>query len=112
MESDTAIFPIDGACHRVGPEDTAFAYRDAAFSAAFGTTHTDPADNEANIAWTREYDRDLRPHTEEAGYINFMDTDDQDRVRANYRQNYDRLLSVKRRYDPGNLFRLNHNIAP
>ncbi|MEU6988132.1 FAD-binding oxidoreductase [Streptomyces sp. NPDC046324] len=112
MESDTAIFPIDGACHRVGPEDTAFAYRDASFSAAIGTTHTDPADNEANIAWTREYDRDLRPHTEEAGYINFMDTDDQDRVRANYRQNYDRLRAVKRRYDPGNLFRLNHNIEP
>ncbi|MFG2025480.1 BBE domain-containing protein [Streptomyces sp. NPDC048825] len=41
-----------------------------------------------------------------------MDADDQDRVRANYRQNYDRLASVKRRYDPGNLFRLNHNIAP
>ncbi|MGW2020464.1 FAD-binding oxidoreductase [Streptomyces sp. NPDC001927] len=112
MESDTAVFPIDGACHRVGPEESAFAYRDAHFSAAFGTTHTDPADNEANIAWTRAYDTDLRPHTEEAGYINFMDTDDQDRVRANYRQNYDRLRTVKRRYDPGNLFRLNHNIAP
>ncbi|MFD3942465.1 FAD-binding oxidoreductase [Streptomyces sp. NPDC058579] len=112
MESDTAIFPIDGACHRVGPEESAFAYRDANFSAAFGTTHTDPADNEANIAWTRAYDEALRPHAEEAGYVNFMDTDDQDRVRANYRQNYDRLRTVKRRYDPGNLFRLNHNIAP
>ncbi|MFF9017507.1 FAD-binding oxidoreductase [Streptomyces sp. NPDC014870] len=112
MESDTAIFPIDGACHRVGPEESAFAYRDAHFSAAFGTTHTDPADNEANIAWTRAYDEALRPHTQEAGYVNFMDTDDQDRVRANYRQNYDRLRTVKRRYDPGNLFRLNHNIEP
>ncbi|MFF8847423.1 FAD-binding oxidoreductase [Streptomyces sp. NPDC015127] len=112
MESDTALFPIDGACHRTGAEDTAFAYRDAFFSAAFGASYTDPADTARNIAWTRAYDRDLRPHTEEAGYINFMDTDDQDRVRANYRQNYDRLRAVKRRYDPENLFRINHNIAP
>jgi UDP-N-acetylenolpyruvoylglucosamine reductase len=112
MESDTVLFPIDGACHRVGAQDTAFAYRDAAFSHAFGASYPDPADTEHNVAWTRAYDRALRPHTEEAGYINFMDTDDQDRVRANYRQNYDRLRTVKRRYDPENLFRINHNIAP
>jgi UDP-N-acetylenolpyruvoylglucosamine reductase len=112
MESDTVIFPIDGACHRVGAEDTAFAYRDATFSHSFGASYPDPADTEHNVAWTREYDRALRPHTEEAGYINFMDSDDQDRVRANYRQNYERLRSVKRRYDPENLFRINHNIVP
>ncbi|TWE19285.1 berberine-like enzyme [Kitasatospora atroaurantiaca] len=41
-----------------------------------------------------------------------MDQDDQDRVRTNYRQNYDRLTTIKRQYDPTNLFRLNHNIAP
>lgn len=112
LESDTAIFPIDGACHRVGAEDTAFAYRDAFFSHSFGGTWTDAADTERNIAWTRDYDRALRPHTEEGGYVNFMDTDDQDRVRVNYRQNFDRLRTVKRRYDPGNVFRLNQNIVP
>ncbi|MET9515557.1 FAD-binding oxidoreductase [Streptomyces sp. NPDC002994] len=112
MESDTVIFPIDGACHRVGGEDTAFAYRDATFSAAFGASYADPADTEHNIAWTREYDAALRPHTEEAGYINFLGADDQDRVRTNYRQNYDRLRAIKRQYDPQNVFRINHNIAP
>ncbi|MGW8353824.1 FAD-binding oxidoreductase [Streptomyces wedmorensis] len=112
LESDTAIFPIDGACHEVGPQDTAFAYRDAVFSHSFGGTWTDPADSERNIAWTRAYDEALRPHTQEGGYVNFMDTDDQDRVRVNYRQNYDRLRTVKRRYDPDNVFRLNQNIAP
>lgn len=112
MESDTAIFPIDGACHDVGPEETAFAYRDAVFSHSFGGTWTDPADSERNIAWTRAYDAALRPHTQEGGYVNFMDTDDQDRVRVNYRQNYDRLRAVKRRYDPDNVFRLNQNIVP
>ncbi|GGV93529.1 oxidoreductase [Streptomyces narbonensis] len=113
MESDTAIFPIDGACHEVGPEETAFAYRDAVFSHSIGATwSTGVADAEANIAWTRAYDKALRPHTEEGGYVNFMDTDDQDRVRVNYRQNFDRLRAVKRRYDPDNVFRLNQNIAP
>ncbi|MET7755501.1 FAD-binding oxidoreductase [Streptomyces sp. NPDC005389] len=112
LESDTAIFPIDGACHRVGPEETAFAYRDAVFSHSFGGTWTDPADSDRNISWTRAYDTALRPHTQEGGYVNFMDTDDQDRVRVNYRQNYDRLRTVKRRYDPDNVFRLNQNIAP
>ncbi|MFJ3610933.1 FAD-binding oxidoreductase [Streptomyces hydrogenans] len=112
MESDTALFPIDGACHRTGPEETAFAYRDADVSHSFGATWTDPSDTAANVAWTRAYDRALRPHTEAGGYVNFMDTDDQDRVRVNYRQNYDRLREVKRRYDPDNAFRLNQNIAP
>ncbi|ALO08346.1 putative oxidoreductase [Streptomyces venezuelae] len=112
MESDTAIFPIDGACHEVGPEETAFAYRDAVFSHSIGGTWTDPADSEADIAWTRAYEKALRPHTEQGGYVNFMDDDDQDRVRVNYRQNFDRLRAVKRRYDPDNVFRLNQNIVP
>ncbi|WP_435970115.1 FAD-binding oxidoreductase [Streptomyces sp. Qhu_M48] len=112
MESDTAIFPIDGACHRVGPEETAFAYRDAVFSHSIGATWTDPADSEHDIAWTRAYDEALRPHTQEGGYVNFMDADDQDRTRGNYRQNWDRLRTVKRRYDPDNVFRLNQNIVP
>ncbi|CAM5530603.1 oxidoreductase [Streptomyces narbonensis] len=97
----------------MGPEETAFAYRDAVFSHSIGATwSTGVADAEANIAWTRAYDKALRPHTEEGGYVNFMDTDDQDRVRVNYRQNFDRLRAVKRRYDPDNVFRLNQNIAP
>ncbi|MFF5208986.1 FAD-binding oxidoreductase [Streptosporangium sp. NPDC000396] len=112
LQSDTLIFPIDGACHRVGPGETAFAYRDAAFSTGIGPSFTDPADIAANVGWCRAYDAALRPHSQEGGYVNFLDADDQDRVRANYRQNYERLVAVKRRYDPGNLFRLNQNIAP
>jgi hypothetical protein len=52
------------------------------------------------------------PLSEEGGYINFMAEDDQGRIRANYRGNYDRLAEIKARYDPGNLFRHNQNIAP
>ncbi|WP_149183602.1 FAD-binding protein [Streptomyces sp. TRM49041] len=112
MQTNTIVFPIDRACHRVGPTDTAFAYRDATFSTGLGPSFADPSDIERNVAWCRDYDRALRPHTEEGGYINFLSDDDQDRVRTNYRQNYDRLVELKRRYDPGNLFRVNHNITP
>lgn len=72
----------------------------------------DPADNEANIAWVRDYHAALEPHTSDGGYINFMAGDDQSRIRANYGPNYDRLAQVKKAYDPGNLFRINQNIAP
>ncbi|MFD4141292.1 FAD-binding oxidoreductase [Streptomyces sp. NPDC058572] len=112
IQSTTVIFPIDGACHRVGPEETAFAYRDAGFSTALSPTLLTRADCDAAIGWARDYAAALRPYSMAGGYVNFMDQDDQDRVRTNYRQNYDRLVALKRRYDPGNLFRLNHNIAP
>jgi FAD/FMN-containing dehydrogenase len=112
LESDTVVFPIDGACHRVGPEETAFAFRDASFATTLGPVWSDPADSQANVAWARAYYEALRPHSQDGGYVNFMSDDDHGRVRANYRQNYDRLVQVKRRYDPANLFRLNQNIVP
>ena len=112
VESGAFLFPIDGACHRVAPDQTAFAGREAAFAAVISGAWPDPADNERNIAWVRSYHEALRPYSEEGAYVNFMSGDDQDRVRATYRHHHDRLVEIKRRYDPGNLFRLNPNIAP
>ncbi|NUL28827.1 FAD-binding oxidoreductase [Streptomyces lunaelactis] len=112
LQSVTVVFPIDGACHRVGPEETAFTYRDADFATALSPSLPTRADCEASVGWARAFAAALEPHSMEGGYVNFMDHDDQDRVRANYRQNYDRLTAIKRRHDPANLFRLNHNIAP
>ncbi|WP_432193960.1 FAD-binding oxidoreductase [Streptomyces sp. bgisy027] len=112
IQSVTVVFPIDGACHRVGPEETAFSYRDADYAIALSPTLATREDCEAQKDWVRAFHRGLEPHSLEGGYVNFMDADDQDRVRANYRTNYGRLRDLKRRYDPGNLFRLNHNIAP
>ncbi|MBT2388656.1 FAD-binding oxidoreductase [Streptomyces sp. ISL-1] len=112
IQSATVVFPIDGACHRVGPQETAFTYRDADFATALSPTLPTRADCEATVGWARAFAAALEPHSLEGGYVNFMDHDDQGRVRANYRENYDRLTTMKRRYDPGNLFRLNHNITP
>jgi FAD/FMN-containing dehydrogenase len=111
-ESATLVFPIDGACHRVAPEETAFSYRDADLAVGLGATWHDPADDADHIAWTRDYDAALRPTALAGGYVNFSSDDDATRVRANYLHNHARLVEVKRRYDPDNLFRLNQNIRP
>lgn len=106
------LYPINGACHRVGTDETAFAYRDAAFATVIVCAWQDPAVDAERIAWVRDYYRAIAPHSEPGGYVNFMAVDDQDRVEDNYRNNYRRLVEVKRTYDPDNLFHLNQNIDP
>jgi hypothetical protein len=112
MSSTMHLYPIDGACHRVGAQDTAFGHRDANFSMVVVSGWDDPADDEANRQWVRNYSAAITPHSEPGGYVNFMAVDDDDRVQANYGANYERLAEVKRKYDPGNLFRANQNISP
>ncbi len=112
VNSTMHIYPINGAAQRVGADETAFGHREANFAPVIAGMWPDPADNEANIAWVKDYYAATAPHSEEGGYVNFMATDDQNRVRANYGANYDRLVTVKRQYDPDNLFRNNQNIKP
>jgi FAD/FMN-containing dehydrogenase len=112
VNSTVHIYPINGAAQRVAPDSTAFAYRDATFATVIAGMWPDPADNDANTAWVKDYYAATAPHSEEGGYVNFMAEDDQSRIRANYRGNYDRLAETKRRYDPDNLFRHNQNIQP
>ena len=112
VNSTVHIYPVNGAAHKVGATDTAFAYRDANFATVIAGMWPDPAQNDANIAWVRNYYDATAPHSEEGGYINFMAEDDQARIKSNYKGNYDRLVDVKRKYDPGNLFHLNQNIKP
>ena len=112
MNSTVHICPINGAVHDVAPDAAAFAYRDANFATVIAGMWPDPSRNEANIKWVRDYYAATAPHSEESKYINFIADDDQDRIRANYKGNYDRLVDIKRRYDPDNLFHLNQNIKP
>ena len=112
VNSTMHIYPINGAAQRVAPDSTAFAYRDATFATVIAGMWPDAADNDANTAWVKDYYAATAPHSEEGGYVNFMAEDDQSRIRANYRGNYDRLAETKRRYDPDNLFRHNQNIQP
>jgi FAD/FMN-containing dehydrogenase len=112
VNSTVHIYPINGACHRVAADATAFAYRDATFAPVIAGMWPDATQNDANIKWVRDYYTATAPLSEEGGYINFMAGDDQDRIKANYRGNYERLVDVKRRYDADNLFRVNQNIKP
>jgi FAD/FMN-containing dehydrogenase len=112
VNSTVHIYSINGAANRVASDATAFAYRDATFATVIAGMWPDAADNEDNIKWVRDYYDATAPLSEEGGYVNFMSGDDQERIKANYKGNYDRLVDVKRKYDPDNLFHLNQNITP
>jgi len=106
------LYPINGACHRVGPDESAFAYRDATFAQVIVAAWQDPGADDARIRWVRDYYEATRPYAEPGGYVNFMAGDDGGRVRDNYAGHYRRLAEIKARYDPANLFHLNQNIVP
>jgi FAD/FMN-containing dehydrogenase len=112
VNSTMHIYPINGACHQVASDQTAFAYRDANFATVIAGMWPDPAQNKANIKWVRDYYDATAPHSESGGYINFMAEDDQSRIKDNYKGNYKRLVDVKRKYDGDNLFHVNQNIKP
>jgi FAD/FMN-containing dehydrogenase len=112
VNSTMHIYPINGAASRVASDATAFAYRDAKFATVIAGMWPDPADNEKNTKWVKDYYKALQPHSASGGYVNFMAGDDQERVRDNYKGNYDRLVAIKKKYDPGNLFHMNQNIKP
>jgi FAD/FMN-containing dehydrogenase len=112
VNSTMHIYPINGACNRVPSDATAFAYRDAKFATVIAGMWPDPADNEKNTQWVKGYYKALEPHSEAGGYVNFMAGDDQDRIEDNYKDNYRRLASIKKKFDPDNLFHFNQNIKP
>jgi FAD/FMN-containing dehydrogenase len=106
------IYPVDGAANRVAPQATAFNFREARYSAVIVGVDPDPANAPAISDWARSYADALRPYAAGGAYLNFMMDEGHDRVRATYRDNYDRLAQIKASYDPDNLFRLNQNIPP
>ena len=102
-----------GAVTRVAPTDTAVPHREAGWNLLIPSVWTDPSATEANISWTRETHAALAPHLSERRWLNYLGDDQaEDAVQAAYGPNYERLREIKRRYDPTNVFHLNHNIAP
>jgi FAD/FMN-containing dehydrogenase len=106
-----AIEHFHGAVTRVPVTATAVPHRDPSFNVLIASGWDDPASDEANIAWTRATYQELEPFFTDRRYVNYLSADD-GQVRSAYGANYDRLAQIKARYDPRNLFRLNHNIEP
>jgi FAD/FMN-containing dehydrogenase len=101
-----------GAMRRIAPEASAFPHRQWDYDIVITSMWSDPAEAERNIAWTREFSDVLQPFTPAAVYVNYLGVEGEERVRAAYGVNYDRLVALKNQYDPTNLFRLNQNVAP
>ena len=106
------LYPIDGAAHDVGPADTAWGYRDATYGSVFAGVDPDPANVDAIRRWSVDYQEALHPYSAGGAYVNMMMDEGQERVRASYGDNYDRLAEIKAKYDPDNTFRVNQNIQP
>jgi FAD/FMN-containing dehydrogenase len=112
MHSAMHIYPMDGAVHDVSADATAFAYRDVGFVHVLAAVSPDPAPIPQYRDWVRSYWSALHPHSAGGAYVNFLMDEGDDRIAASYRGNYQRLAAVKKKYDPGNLFRVNQNIRP
>lgn len=106
------LYPIHGKAHEVSNEDTAWSYRQSNWAQVMVGVHSDESLNDELISWTRNYYDALHPHSAGGAYVNFLMDEGEDRVKATYRGNYDRLAQVKNKYDPDNFFRVNQNIKP
>jgi FAD/FMN-containing dehydrogenase len=111
----TVITGTAGANTRVAPDATAYVHRDSVFNAMLLAAWEDPEDTERNIQWTRDLYHDLRPHLTGGVYVNDLDDPAEEgkaRLYEAYGPNYDRLVELKTKYDPDNVFCHNHNIEP
>ena len=107
------LYPVNGKAGRVPADETAFACRDAVFSGVIVGVDPDPANAPRITEWSRNYYESLHPFSMGGGYLNFMmEGEGEQRIRATYGGNYDRLAAVKAKYDPENFFRVNQNIRP
>ena len=111
-QSTMHLYPVNGKVNRVGETDTAFSYRDACFSEVIVGVDGDPANREKLVEWARDYYDALHPFGAGGAYMNFMMEEGEDRIKATYRGNYERLAAIKAKYDPENFFSVNQNIRP
>jgi len=112
MFSTMHLYPINGAVHRTAEDATAFNYRKTKWAEVIVGVDPEPAHKDKITGWARNYWDALHPYSAPGAYVNFMMEEGAARVEATYGPNFARLQEVKGKYDPGNLFRVNQNIAP
>jgi len=103
---------IAGAPNRVPAAAMAYGHRDAKFVLNVHARWDEAAHDEACIGWARAFFQASAPYASAGAYVNFMTAEEGDRVAAAYGSNYDRLVQIKKRYDPENVFHMNQNIKP
>jgi FAD/FMN-containing dehydrogenase len=111
-KSGTHMYPIDGAAHDVGKDETAWNFRDSMWSQVIIGVDADPAKAGELRDWAVGYEESIRPYSAGGAYSNFMMDEGFDRVKATYGDNYAKLAEIKAKYDPDNTFRVNQNIVP
>lgn len=109
--SQVLLFTVHGAAARVGESDTAFALRGEHIEIMYLAGWEDNA-QEKHVQWSRQSWQALQPFASQRAYVNFLDDAGTERVRAAYGPNYERLVALKNKYDPNNMFHLNQNINP
>jgi hypothetical protein len=113
MHSTMHLYPINGAASKAGKKDTPWGYRDATWSEVIVGVDPDPANKDRITAWAKNYWEALHPYGAGGAYVNFMmEGEGEDRIRATYGDNYERLARIKAKYDPNNFFSVNQNIQP
>jgi FAD binding domain/Berberine and berberine like len=112
MHSTMHLYNVDGASHRVGKNDTAYSFREANWAQVIVGVDPDPANAGKITKWCKDYFDATHPYSAGGAYVNFMMEEGQERVLASFRDNYQRLAAVKKKYDPNNFFRVNQNIKP
>lgn len=105
------LYPINRAASRIGKAETARNYRDATWAMVIAGIDPDRKNNKIISDWAKDYWEALHDYSVGGAYVNFM-MEGEDRVKATYGSNYDKLSSIKAKYDPGDLFRVNQNIKP
>jgi FAD/FMN-containing dehydrogenase len=110
--SSMHLYPINGAAARVGPRETPWNHRRCTWAMVIVGVDPDPAQEEKITAWAKAYWEAVHPYSAGGAYVNFLMDEGEERVRDSYGVNYSRLASIKARYDPQNLFRVNQNIQP
>jgi UDP-N-acetylenolpyruvoylglucosamine reductase len=112
MLSSMHLYPVNGAASKVRKNETAWNYRDAVWAEVIIGVDPDPANKELISDWAMQYWKTLHPFSAGGAYVNFMMEEGENRVKAAYGENYKRLVTIKNKYDPDNLFRVNQNIKP
>jgi hypothetical protein len=112
FHTTTHLYPIDGAVHDISNQETAWANRDARWAQVIVGVDPDPANAQQITDWCKNYYDALTPYAMGGAYVNFMMEEGQSRIKDSYKENYDRLVAVKSKYDPQNFFHINQNIKP